>query len=101
MSAETKIMSVTGELTIASAAELRELFVDGSIDREGVVDLSGVEACDVAGLQLLCSLRKTAAERGVGIRLSKMSPTVTKTAAAIGLGCVELFGEVLGADSEL
>ena len=101
MDAENKIMNVTGELTIASAAELRELFVDGSIYGEGVVDLSGVEVCDVAGLQLLCSLRKTAAERGATIRLSKISPAVSQTAAAIGLGSVELFGEASRADSEL
>ena len=101
MSAETKIMSVTGELTIASTAELRELFVDGSLQSGGAVDLSGVETCDVAGLQLLCSLRKTAVERGGGVRLSKISPAVTKTAAAIGLGRVELFGEAARADSEL
>lgn len=102
MSAETSSLSVTGELTIAGVAALRESFAERlSQDEEVVVDLSGVDYCDASGLQLLWSLRKSADERKIGIRLLGISPAVRETAAAIGLRIAELSQEGARAASEL
>lgn len=80
----------TGELSIRNAAEWHQ-FLGESLGRgpELVLDLTQVETCDTAGLQLICSLRKTAALRGVRIRIAAMSPAIEATATAVGLAIQE------------
>ena len=92
---------LTGEITIRNAAELRRRFTD-ALDRKAdlVADLSTVESCDAAGLQLICSSRKTATARGLRLRIESLSPAIEAAARGIGLPLVELTGQE-GADDGL
>lgn len=62
--------------------------------RQGVVlDLSGVTACDCAGLQLLCAARHSARARGQPFALGKLPPVLLAATAALGLDPTELTGD--------
>lgn len=64
-----------GELTITHAAGIRDAFcalVAGS--RDARIDLGGATAIDVTGLQLLCSLHRTAVAKGLAVSLEKGVP---------------------------
>jgi anti-anti-sigma factor len=92
---------LNGELSIRNAEELHKLFV-AEIGRcpKLIVDLSDVYACDTAALQLICSLRKTAVQRGQRFRIAALSPAVEAAAAALGLPIQELTGaDQAGADA--
>jgi anti-anti-sigma factor len=58
-------LRVAGELTVIHGGELKETLCE-ALDRMGQieVDLSGVTAIDLAGLQLLCAAHASAASRG-------------------------------------
>jgi anti-anti-sigma factor len=92
---ETVISTKTtrGELTIRNAEEVRRL-MSGALDAGAglVLDVTDIQACDTAGLQLICSLRKSAAERGQRFRISGASAAVEECAAALGLSMAELNG---------
>lgn len=77
---------LSGAWDIANAEELRAIFA-GQLDsgEDIVLDLSGVEACDAAALQLICSLGKTAAQRGLHLRLTAVSPAISAIADALGV----------------
>ena len=69
------------------------------------LDLSDVVSCDVAGVQVLCSARKTAASLGKTLVVVAVSPSVTELCLAIGVslddlghGCVSAKLEA-GSDS--
>ncbi len=83
---EHELLKVEGELSIGRAGELLHRFRE-AIDRgrEIAVDCGGVQACDAAGLQLIFSLHKTAAARGLGFRIVAQSRTVEENAAKLGL----------------
>lgn len=74
------------ELTIQNADELHRQLVE-ALESGGdvVVDLGGVETCDTAALQLICSAAKTAVARGVRFELASVSPAVETTAVDLGL----------------
>ena len=73
--------AVAGEWCVANAEELRALLAGFLKPGEDIdLDLAGVERCDAAALQLFCSLRRTARDRGLRPR----------RAAALGLGLDEL-----------
>jgi len=86
-----RLEKLSGEWNIANSDELRErlsaLVVSG-VDL--VLDLSAVESCDTAALQLLCSLRRTADERGLRLRFLDMPPVLVELAQALGLDLGEL-----------
>jgi ABC-type transporter Mla MlaB component len=66
---------LTGELTIAHAAPLREALLEiTSREKDACVDLSGATGIDVSGLQLLCSLHRTAVGKGLNVSLEKGIP---------------------------
>jgi anti-anti-sigma regulatory factor len=81
------------DLTIENAEDLRQFLV-AALERssEPALDFSAVRDCDTAGLQLICSLRKTATERGQQLRITAISPLVQAAAAEIGLPMEELAG---------
>jgi len=83
-------MKVRGELSIQCADDLHRLFTE-SIGRDVdlVLDLSEVQTCDTAALQLICSLRKTAVRRGRGFRIAALSPAIELTVSALGMQCEE------------
>ena len=83
---EDRSLKLSGELTIRRADELHRLFVEAAGQEGGLVlDLSGVEQCDAAGLQLICALRKTLAGRGSSLRVSAIPAAVQLTATALGM----------------
>jgi ABC-type transporter Mla MlaB component len=92
-------LALSGEITITNAVRIREVFLE-LLDRgrDSGVDLSGATDIDVSGLQLLCSLHRTAAGKGLNVHLDKNIPgnlaEVIKTA-----GCLREKGcklDVLG-----
>lgn len=55
---------MNGAMTIYEAASIRNAFLESFESFDGiVVDLQGVTECDIAGLQLILSAKKTAANR--------------------------------------
>lgn len=67
---ERKRLSLEGELTVSNAAVLRERFLEALAQSEQVeIDLDGVSAVDLAGLQLLCSAHRTAVAQGKALTL--------------------------------
>ena len=73
-------------LDIYHADELRAALrtrLAGSNDT--VIDLSGVEACDTTGLQLLLSARKTAAAAGGRLRFVHPSPAIVACCRQLGV----------------
>jgi len=82
---------ISGEWNIANAEELRDQ-LSALVESGGdlVLDLSAVASCDTAALQLLYSLRRTAAERGLRLRFQDLPPAILDTAQALGLNPAEL-----------
>jgi anti-anti-sigma factor len=79
-------LKITGEQTIRTADELHKVLaehLDRCVDVD--VDLSEVDACDAAALQLIYALRQSAVQRKQRFHITAVSPAVTETAAALGL----------------
>jgi len=76
-----------GEFTIAAAATQREVLLQALADDapELRLDLSQVEACDSAGVQLLLALERSARERGRPLRITDPSEPVRQALATYGL----------------
>jgi anti-anti-sigma regulatory factor len=79
-------LKITGAQTIRTADELHKTLA-GCLDRGRtvVVDLSEVDECDTAALQLIYGLRQSAVQRKQGFHITTVSPAITETAAALGL----------------
>ena len=80
-----------GALTIYTVEDLRGEFVarmNSSHDMN--LDLSGIDACDSAGVQLLCAARKSAQASNKKFRVVRFSEAVTAAAEGIGLRVEEL-----------
>ena len=76
-----------GELTIQFAAEHRLVFLAALEDAtQGLsLDLSGIEACDSSGVQLLLALRRSLIERQQQLHLSAASTSVQQALTIYGL----------------
>ena len=73
-------------LTIVQAADLHRMLVKRLAEgRQLVVDGTRVEEIDTAILQLLCSLWRTGAERGVACTWHGVSQALRRTAALVGV----------------
>lgn len=91
-------LTLEGELTIATAGELRDALVDGlESSAHLVVDLSGVTGVDLTALQLLFSTVVTAEKRGKRVNISgapdSFHEMVIEAGYAANKGC--RLGEVL------
>lgn len=79
-------LEVDDALTIYDTARLREVLLKWiGAQRDVAIDLSEANKCDAAGLQLLCSIRKTAEHTGKKVRIAGVSRAVLDTMAAAGL----------------
>ncbi len=78
---------LNGELTISRARELKEIFVAQLLAGKALhLDLSGASAIDVSGLQLLCSLHRTAQSRNSEVRITSRVPDqIMQTVQTAGL----------------
>jgi anti-anti-sigma regulatory factor len=85
-------LKITGEQTIRTADQLHEAFAE-YLDRDlaVVVDLSEVDECDTAALQLIYALRQSAVQRKKRFHVTAVSPAITETAGALGLRIEELM----------
>jgi len=82
-----------GELSIQRSEELRQSLAQALARTTDIrVDLGDIVECDVAGLQLICSLSMTAVQRGQSSPVVTLSPAIEQAAAAIGLPIRELTG---------
>jgi anti-anti-sigma regulatory factor len=73
--AEVARVELTDSVDIRAIGEARQRMVDAFGRGAPIeIDLAGVSDVDLTGLQLIESARKTAAQRGLGIRLSAPAP---------------------------
>ena len=90
---ESGLLQIAGTLDIYSADAFREELVRHVQARPSVaLDLSAVEACDITGLQLLCSAAKTAAADGKRFEIAAVSTALTETRTALGFTAEQLSG---------
>jgi anti-anti-sigma factor len=93
------MLRLSGECTIAQAAELREQLLAQLAESDGssapVLDLSGVTGFDSAGVQLLLALRRSLLDAGRVLSLQAPSAAVRET-----LATYHLSPEDLGAERE-
>jgi len=80
------------ELTIAEAANLHQRWLTGLLELEGVpvgaqlcLDMSQVQSCDSAGIQLLISLRHSVLAAGLQLVLSSPSAMLSSALRSYGL----------------
>ncbi len=80
------LLKIKGELTVYESEIVRdELLICMSESDSLALDLDNVNECDTAGIQLLCSAKKTAEKSGKYFSLSTISEVVREAAIRIGL----------------
>jgi anti-anti-sigma factor len=83
----TTVMRLDGDLGLATASALRLRLMNAL--RPGttrlVLDLSRVQSCDPAGLAVLISTQRHAAERGIVVLLAAPSPPAAELLHSTGL----------------
>ncbi|WP_083983080.1 STAS domain-containing protein [Actinomadura hibisca] len=81
------LVTLRGEIDIASAPDLRERLraVLGTAGPRVVIDLSGVDFCDVSGLALLVEARRQAGSLGTDLTLSAPRPQLARLLKVTGL----------------
>jgi anti-anti-sigma factor len=80
------VLKIAGTLEIGVAEELHRTLRDFvSEESSPAVNLSEVDGCDTAALQLLCSARKPAEQFGKPFRLAGLSAAVRNASEALGL----------------
>jgi anti-anti-sigma factor len=85
----TGVLKISGRLDIDGASSLREALLDCFLQQpEVTTDLSEIDGCDTAALQVLLAAGQDAAAAGKAFRVIAVSPVVTDTAAALGLELV-------------
>lgn len=89
--ANSTALKLEGALNISSAEVLQEVMGRYAGQASHLrLDLSEIEACDAAGLQLLCSLRSSAAASGKSLRIVAVSEPFTVLARALGVSVESL-----------
>jgi anti-anti-sigma regulatory factor len=93
--AATDNLQLGSKLSIANAGELHQVLLSRlNAGKPIVLDGSKVEEVDTAILQLLASLKRTAAQRGVGCTWLAPSTVLRDTAELIGLAEPLAFTDV-------
>jgi anti-anti-sigma factor len=96
----TGVLKISGPLDIDAADSLREALLDGFQRQPDVAaDLSGVDMCDAAAVQVLLAAHGNLAYSGKAFRIVAASEAVTVTAAALGFSIGE-FGFAQGEDHQ-
>jgi anti-anti-sigma regulatory factor len=82
----TGVLKISGTLDIDAANRLREALLDCCLHQpEVAADLSEVESCDAAGLQVLLAGQRGAAAFGKVFSVRAAATPILETAAALGL----------------
>jgi anti-sigma B factor antagonist len=85
--ADTTVIGLAGELDLHSS-EMLAATVDDALSgspRVVVIDAGDLTFADSAGLRALLSARETAEQRGVSLRLGRISPTLGRLLDMTGL----------------
>lgn len=82
---DSRVVRIEGELSIGSVERVRAALIDGmEKGKTTVLDLAGIQAADLCGLQLLCSAHRTYAAHGAVFEVRSMCATLRDTAHAAG-----------------
>lgn len=85
------VLRISGSLDINAASQLRKALWDSLAAHSSLaLDLSEVDACDVAGFQVIYSAQKTASGCNKTIRISGLSVAMATAGDALGLALNEL-----------
>ncbi len=80
------VLILAGALEISVGSELKTALREClAAAQEVTVDLSGVESCDAAALQLLCAAQKTAEQANQGFTFTGLSSAIQEAGAALGV----------------
>jgi anti-anti-sigma factor len=83
---ESGTLCLEGELEIYEAEPLRDVLLEYlNASQDLVLDLEKVTACDMAGAQLLCSTRYSAAQAGKSFRITHVPDVVEQAWSRLGL----------------
>ncbi len=86
---------IAGRLDTSVAEALRNALVTCLQKHPAVaLDLSGVEECGTAAVQLIYSARSSAAQAGKSFRITRVSAAVEKASTALGLRVENSAGDV-------
>ncbi len=86
------ILKVNGRMTVSEAGSLRDKLVECFDNYNGLIlDLQGVEECDAAGIQLICSVLKTANAIEKPFSVTNASRAVTESVVRAGLNPEKLL----------
>ncbi len=84
-----EVLAITGAMTVQRGGEIKALLMDALARSARVaIDLSGVTEVDLSGLQLLCSLQRTAPRSGTRVAFAGPVPDVFRCVAAEAGACV-------------
>lgn len=90
-------LSVAGSLSLHTAEAFHEALRQHVTSEPSVtLDLTGVDECDLAGVQLLCSAQKTAFEAGKPWKAG-LSAVIVNMCEALGIPAGSISGDVRGA----
>ena len=79
------LIRVDGQLDFDSAGQLREVLLEAGAKQKTIaLELSEVNLCDGAGLQMILAARAHAAAMGIPFAIPGLSDAVRETAAAFG-----------------
>ncbi len=80
------VLKIRGPLSVYEVAALRDEFLECFEKYDGLrLDLSEVDECDTAGVQLLYSARATVRDTGKHFDISDPSPSVIEAMTLVGL----------------
>ncbi|UOX89220.1 STAS domain-containing protein [Amycolatopsis sp. FBCC-B4732] len=81
------VVTVEGELDVATAPRLRAAIASAPLDRGQllVIDLAGVTFCDSSGISALIAARNVAETAGAGVALAAVPARLSRTFGLIGL----------------
>jgi phospholipid transport system transporter-binding protein len=90
--AASGVITVSGPMTVYTVETLRDQFLERlNAGEKLTVDLAGVDACDCAGLQLLCAAHKSVNQSGKGMSLLQVSQAILDAARDAGLDVGEFL----------
>jgi anti-anti-sigma factor len=80
------VLRLQGDLHISDVEALRSALAGGlAAGTALVLEISGVDRCDTASLQLLCSLRRSAEKDGKDLRIFGASEAIREASSILGL----------------
>jgi len=90
------VLKFSGTLDIYAVDAARDVLIQHVQNNPRLIlDLSEVEECDVAGLQLLFSVRKTIESLCKSLEVKRVSQAIIDACAALGLGMDQLTASSL------